>query len=207
MIQAACERALENGINLSQILDLVAEFRQKDSSTPVILMGYLNPVESMGYATFAQRAATSGVDGVLLVDLSAEEAEEPAKLLSEQGIDPIFLIAPTSPPERIELISQLAAGYLYYVSFKGVTGANRLNVDAVAQRVEMIRQHASLPVAVGFGIRDAQTAASVSQVADAVVVGSALVSRIGELCKDEAAILREVPDILRDMRKAMDASN
>lgn len=206
VIQAACERALLTGINLGLILDMVAEFRQQDSDTPVILMGYLNPVEAMGYEQFAKRAAAAGVDGALLVDLSAEEAIEPAAILSAQGVDPIFLIAPTSPAERVQRIGSLAGGYLYYVSFKGVTGANRLDVAAVAEQVSMIRQHADLPVAVGFGIRDAETAANVSKTADAVVVGSALVSKIAELGDNEAAILTEVPAILQGMRSAMDAA-
>jgi tryptophan synthase alpha chain len=205
VIQAACERALLSGINLRDILDMVAEFRRQDSSTPVILMGYLNPIESMGYEAFAQRAAAVGVDGALLVDLSAEEASEPAALLLAQGVDPIFLIAPTSTPERIQRIGKLAAGYVYYVSFKGVTGANRIDIAEVAASVNMIRQHADLPVAVGFGIRDAETAANVSRTADAVIVGSALVSKIADLAGDEAAILEEVPAILQGMRLAIDA--
>lgn len=205
VIQAACERALDKGITLGDILSLVSDFRQQDTVTPVILMGYLNPVESMGYEAFSERAAACGVDGVLLVDLSAEEAAEPATILREKGLDPIFLIAPTSPPERIRAIGELAGGYLYYVSFKGVTGANRLDVDAVAERVELIRTHSDLPVAVGFGIRDPDSASRVAKVSDAVVVGSALVSRIGDLCQDEEAILREVPPILSAMRSAMDS--
>lgn len=204
VIQAACERALARGITLSGVLDLVARFRQDNASTPVVLMGYLNPVEAMGYARFAEQAAKCGVDGVLLVDLSAEEAKRPAELLADAGVLPIFLVAPTSPPARIQRIAGLAGGYLYYVSFKGVTGANRLDVDNVRECVTRIREHASLPVAVGFGIRDAETAAQVSAIADAVVVGSALVSRIGDLCQDETAILDEVPSILRGMRQAMD---
>lgn len=206
VIQAACERALLTGISLSDILELVQAFRRDDDTTPVILMGYLNPVEAMGYEAFAQRAAAAGVDGVLLVDLSAEEAESPAAILKQQGLDPVFLIAPTSPVERIQRIASVAGGYLYYVSFKGVTGANRLDVDDVAKHLDMIRANTALPVAVGFGIRDADSAARVSAVADGVVVGSALVSRIGELCQDEAAILTEVPAILNSMRSAMDAA-
>lgn len=206
VIQAACERALLTGIGLSDILELVQRFRRDDDTTPVILMGYLNPVEAMGYETFAQRAAAAGVDGVLLVDLSAEEAEGPAAILKQQGLDPVFLVAPTSPVERIQRIASVAGGYLYYVSFKGVTGANRLDVDDVAEHLDLIRANTALPVAVGFGIRDADSAARVSSVADGVVVGSALVSRIGELYQDEAAILTDVPAILHSMRSAMDAA-
>lgn len=205
VIQAACERALMTGISLREILELISRFREQDTETPVVLMGYLNPVEAMGYAQFAEQAAAAGLDGVLLVDLSAEEAEEPVAILRAAGVAPVFLVAPTSPAARIQRIGELGNGYLYYVSFKGVTGANRLDVDEVARRVEEIRQHAALPVAVGFGIRDAESAAAISAVSDAVVVGSALVSKIGELCQDEAALLREVPAILQGMRNAMDS--
>ena len=206
VIQAACERALAKGTQLPDILDMVARFRQQDTDTPIVLMGYLNPVESMGYESFAKRASQAGVDGVLLVDLSAEEAAEPAELFYQHGLDPVFLVAPTSPISRIKRIAESARGYLYYVSFKGVTGASRLNVDEVAERVGEIRAHAQLPVAVGFGISNAQAAAEVSAVADAVVVGSALVSKIAELCHDEASLLQEVPAILQSMRQAMDAN-
>lgn len=205
VIQAACERALSTGITLADVLELVAEFRRKNNTTPVVLMGYLNPVEAMGYTQFAKRASQAGVDGVLLVDLSAEEAQDTVTTFEAQGLCTIFLVAPTSTQERVRSIGQLASGYLYYVSFKGVTGANRLDVDEVAERVAAIRQTVEIPVAVGFGIRDAASAAQVSRVADGVVVGSALVSRIGDLCHDEGAIVREVPEILRSMRKAMDA--
>ncbi|MGB1580399.1 MAG: tryptophan synthase subunit alpha [Nevskiales bacterium] len=204
VIQAACERALLTGISLRDILGLVQRFREQDKQTPVVLMGYLNPVEAMGYENFAQQAAAAGVDGVLLVDLSAEEADEPVQILKAAKLAPIFLIAPTSPDKRVQRIGELAGGYLYYVSFKGVTGANRLDVDAVAQQVANIRQYSELPVAVGFGIRDADSAAAVAAVSDAVVVGSALVSKIGALCQDEPALLEQVPAILASMRTAMD---
>ncbi|MDX1496741.1 MAG: tryptophan synthase subunit alpha [Salinisphaeraceae bacterium] len=205
VIQAACERALLTGISLRDILELIARFREQDSETPVVLMGYLNPVEAMGYEHFAEKAAEAGVDGVLLVDLSAEEADEPVRILKAAQLSPVFLIAPTSPEQRVKRIGELGGGYLYYVSFKGVTGANRLDVGSVAKQVADIRQHSDLPVVVGFGIRDADSASAVSAVADGVVVGSALVSKIGALCQDEAALLKEVPAILAEMRTAMDS--
>ncbi len=204
VIQAACERALKHGIGLRQIIELVADFRRQNRHTPVVLMGYLNPAERMGYAEFAAAAARAGVDGVLLVDLAVEEAERVTPLLRQQGLAPIFLLAPTSSDARIARVAKEAGGYLYYVSLKGVTGSHKLDVVAVAARVTEIRRHSQLPIAVGFGIRDAEAAARVAQTADGVIVGSALVSRIGELCEDEARLLREVPALLAGMRKAMD---
>jgi len=204
VIQLACERALRHGTSLRRVLRMVGEFRRRNDKTPVVLMGYLNPVESMGYETFAQSAAEAGVDGVLLVDLIAEEAAETAATLRRHGLDPVFLVAPTTSEARLERIAGLAAGYLYYVSLKGVTGSDRIDVDSLAQRVEALHHASRLPVAVGFGIRDAATAAQVAAVADGVIVGSALVSRVAELQKDHERLLREVPAVLADMRRAMD---
>ncbi len=204
VIQAACERALKHHIGLRDILQLVAEFRTLDTHTPVVLMGYLNPVERMGRQVFAATAQQAGVDGVLLVDLAVEEADEFVPTLRQHGLDPIFLLAPTSPDDRIARIAAQAGGYLYYVSLKGVTGSHKLDVAAVAAKLTAIRRHTRLPVAVGFGIRDAESAARVAEIADGVIVGSALVSRIGELCEDEPKLLREVPALLATMRQAMD---
>lgn len=204
VIQLACERALRHGTSLKRVLQMVGEFRRRNDSTPVVLMGYLNPVEAMGYETFAQSAAQAGVDGVLLVDLIAEEAAETAATLRRHGLDPVFLVAPTTTEARLQRIAGLAAGYLYYVSLKGVTGSDRIDVDSLAQRVQALRRASCLPVAVGFGIRDAATAARVAAVADGVIVGSALVSRVAELQEDHERLLREVPAVLADMRRAMD---
>jgi len=203
VIQAACERALAHHISLRQVLEMVSEFRRKDATTPVVLMGYLNPVEVMGYERFATAARDAGVDGVLTVDLPPEEASELISALQPAGIDPIFLLSPTSTAERIERISQVASGFLYYVSFKGVTGANRLDVNSVAKRLETIRAHTDLPVGVGFGIRDAESAASVAEVADAVVVGSALVKRIEVLAERPGEINDSVCQLVSEMRLAM----
>jgi tryptophan synthase alpha chain len=204
VIQAACERALAQGVSLRGILDMVREFRQQDPRTPVVLMGYLNPIEAMGYAEFAAAAQAAGVDGVLVVDLMPEESGILLPLLREQGLDAIYLVAPTTTEARMDEIARLASGYLYYVSFRGVTGANRLDVAEVAGKLEQLRRHTRLPVAVGFGIRDAESAARVGAVADAVVVGSALVSLIGQLGHDEAAMRRAVSEALADMRRALD---
>lgn len=204
-IQLACERALAHGTSLRQILGMVSAFRQTDTTTPIVLMGYLNPIERMGLAAFATAAAQSGVDGVLVVDLALEETPDYVPTFKAQGLDCIFLLAPTSPSQRIAAIAQAGSGYLYYVSLKGVTGAATLDVAQVAEKLTEIRRHTDLPIAVGFGIRDASSAQAVGQVADGVVVGSALVSRIAALQDDEAAILVQVPAILAEMRAALDA--
>ncbi|MGH8482603.1 MAG: tryptophan synthase subunit alpha, partial [Nevskiaceae bacterium] len=191
VIQLACERALAHGTSLAQVLRMVAQFRRRDRRTPVVLMGYLNPIESMGLAAFARRAKGAGVDGVLVVDLAVEEAPEFAPALRAQGLDCIFLLAPTSPAARIAAIAREGSGYLYYVSLKGVTGAASLDVGAVRRKVAEIRRQTALPVAVGFGVRDAATAAQVGRVADAVVVGSALVAEIAKNAK-RAKVLPKV---------------
>jgi tryptophan synthase alpha chain len=205
VIQAACERALTHHVSLRKVLAMVKGFRTQDQDTPVILMGYLNPVEVMGYAAFAQAAKDAGVDGLLTVDLPPEEAGDLLDELKKVAIDPIFLLSPNTSDERVRKIAAVASGFLYYVSFKGVTGANRLDVGAVASKVKTIRALTNIPVGVGFGIRDAQSAADVSAVADAVVVGSALVNRIAELAGQPADINARLSEILTAMRQAMDA--
>ncbi len=205
VIQAACERALKHHVSLRTVLDMVKSFRAQDQGTPVILMGYLNPVEVMGYATFAQAAQNAGVDGVLTVDLPPEEAGAFLVELKKVAIDPIFLLSPNTSDERVRKVAGVASGFLYYVSFKGVTGANRLDVGAVAAKLSSIRKLTQLPLGVGFGIRDAQSAAEVSGVADAVVVGSALVTRIADLADQPEKIAAAVSTVLADMRQAMDA--
>lgn len=204
VIQKACERALAQGVCLHQVLDMVAQFRQDNQDTPIVLMGYLNPTEAMGYDNFAKAANTVGVDGLLTVDLPPEEAQDLAQVLTAAGIDPIFLLAPTSSPERIKRVVALARGCVYYVSLKGVTGSAALDVVAVQQKVDAIRAYTDLPIGVGFGIKDAASAAAVSRVADAVVVGSALVSRIEAFAEDPARMQTEVTHLLAAMRQAMD---
>lgn len=204
VIQEACERALAHHVSLRRVLDMVAEFRREDAETPVVLMGYLNPIEVLGYEAFARAAAEAGVDGVLTVDLPPEEGHDLVEALKACGIDPIFLLAPTSDARRIQAVCGLASGFVYYVSLKGVTGAASLDVEAVARKLTEIRRYASTPVGVGFGIKDAQAAAEVARVADAVVVGSALVRRIAEHADDPAAIEAHIAQLLGDMRAAMD---
>jgi tryptophan synthase alpha chain len=205
VIQKACERALAQGVTLHRVLDLVADFRRSDPTTPLVLMGYLNPIESFGYAAFAQAAQVAGVDGVLTVDMPPEEAGPLVAELEAAGLDPIFLLAPTSPPERVRQVAAVARGYIYYVSLKGVTGSAALDVTEVQQKLDAIRPYTDLPIGVGFGIRDAATAAAVARVAEAVVVGSALVSRIAELADDPPRLQAEVGALLAGMRQAMDA--
>jgi len=204
VIQKACERALKHNISLHDVLAMVKQFRQTDSETPVVLMGYMNPVEIMGYENFAKAAVEAGVDGLLTVDMPPEEAGDLVATLAEAGIDPIFLLAPTTIDERIAKICADASGFVYYVSLKGVTGAANLDVAAVEHKVEQIRRHTDLPIGVGFGIRDAATAQQVSAVADAVVVGSAVVNRVAENADQPEKINEAVCGLLRDMRTAMD---
>lgn len=204
VIQLACERALAQGTNLKQVLQLVAEFRRKNTTTPVVLMGYLNPIESMGLQTFARNAKHAGVDGVLVVDLAVEEAPEFSPAPRAQGLDCIFLLAPTSSATRMQAISQEASGYLYYVSLKGVTGASTLDVQNVEAKLAEIRRHTQLPLAVGFGVRDAATAAAVGRTADAVIVGSALVAEIEKHQQTPAALPKILADKLQVMRQALD---
>lgn len=198
------ERALKHGVSLRQVLAMVSEFRQHDDHTPVVLMGYLNPVEIMGVAAFADAAKAAGVDGVLTVDLPPEEAEDLDLELKRVGLDPIYLLAPTTSLARAKLITDAASGYVYYVSLKGVTGAATLDTDAVAARIAELRSITQLPIGVGFGIKDASTAAAVARHADGVVVGSVLVQRLGELAHDTAAIPAALTAILAPMRAAID---
>jgi tryptophan synthase alpha chain len=178
VIQRASERALAQHATLGKVLEVVADFRTANATTPVVLMGYANPIEAMGVASFAQRAQQAGVDGVLVVDYPPEEAEAFAKLMHEHGIAPIFLLAPTTPEARIEAVARLARGYVYYVSLTGVTGAGHLDTDEVARKLAEIRRHVTLPVGVGFGIRDAASAQAIAAHADAVVIGSRIIQEI-----------------------------
>lgn len=205
VIQAACERALKHHMSLRRVLEMVAEFRRDNDETPVLLMGYLNPIEAMGSADFAAAAQQAGVDGVLTVDLPPEEADELVAGLRAHEVDPIFLLSPTTTDARVARIAEQAGGFLYYVSFKGVTGATRLDVDAVAEKVNHLKSIAALPIGVGFGIRDAESAARISQAADAVIVGSALVRHIAESSDHPETIRDRVTEELRAMRQAMDA--
>lgn len=211
VIQRAADRAIAQGVGLARVLELVADFRQRDTATPVVLMGYANPIERMGQAEFASRAAEAGVDGVLVVDYPPEEVIEFAATLGEHGIAPIFLLAPTSTEERIKAVATVARGYVYYVSLKGVTGAGSLNTDDVADRVALIRRHVrDIPVGVGFGIRDAESAQRVARSADAVVIGSKLIETMEQAVANAPAAQQTDAAVaaasgwLRTIRQALD---
>ena len=204
-IQQAHERALLHNTSLRNILEMVTEFRQTNQTTPVVLMGYLNPIEIMGYETFAKAAQAAGVDGVLTVDLPPEEGMGVLPLFREHELDPIFLISPTTPTMRMQSVAEAGGGFIYYVSLKGVTGANTLDVAQVAARLAQIREHTDLPLGVGFGIKDAATAAAVAQVADAVVVGSAIIKLIEAMPNDHATLMNNISSLLVSMRTAKDA--
>ena len=205
VIQEACERALEHHVSLDDVLTMVTEFRKQDSETPVVLMGYLNPIEVMGYQVFADKASSAGVDGVLTVDLPPEEGHDILPIFKTANIAPIFLLAPTTVETRMKQICDVGSGFVYYVSLKGVTGSSSLDVDAVADKLDVIRKYATTPVGVGFGIKDAESAAKVSQVADAVVVGSAIVNLIAEHVTEPERFTQDIVDLLASMREAMDS--
>ena len=197
VIQKAHERALLSGMPLTQVLDLVREFRQSDNKTPIVLMGYANPVERMGYAHFADAAAAAGVDGLLTVDIPPEEAQALNAELKRVGIDNIFLLAPTTTDDRAKHICELATGYLYYVSLKGVTGAGHLDATEVRNKLAHFRGFTSLPLCVGFGIKDAESARAISQTADGVVVGSVLVNAMAEQGSAAAAAVAAIVGSIR----------
>ena len=207
VIQKAGEKALTLGIGTSQVLHMVKVFRSKDRATPVVLMGYANPIERYdgkhGIDAFVQDAAAAGVDGVLVVDYPPEECEDFANKLRAHQMDLIFLLAPTSTKERMALVGRLASGYVYYVSLKGVTGSGALDTDAVALAIPRIKQHVSIPVGVGFGIRDAATAKAVGAVSDAVVIGSKIIQLIEDQPYEKVTAV--ATDFLRSIRVALDS--
>lgn len=207
VIQKAGERALAAGVGTRQVLDMVSEFRRNDGKTPVVLMGYANPVERYdlmhGPDAFVTDAAQSGVDGILIVDYPPEECEGFAAKLKSKGLDLIFLLAPTSTDERMRQIARVASGYVYYVSLKGVTGAGHLDTDAVEQMLPRIRRHVQIPVGVGFGIRDAATARAIGKVADAVVIGTRIIELLQDAPREQA--VAAAADFLRGIRQALDA--
>lgn len=206
VIQLGHERALENNVSLTDVLNLVARFRQTDQNTAVVLMGYANPLEAMGYETFADKASTAGVDGLLTVDMPPEESSELQALLAAKGIDIIYLIAPTTTSERMQKIAQVASGYLYYVSLKGVTGAGHLDVAEVNDKVAQIRALTDLPICVGFGIKDGSSARQISAGADGAVIGSVLVARMAELGKtDKEAVAQKTAELISEIRHAVDS--
>ena len=203
VIQSAGERALARGIGMTQVLGFVKSFRARNDTTPIVLMGYANPIERYGVDRFVVDAKAAGVDGVLVVDYPPEECEGFASTLKANGLDPIFLLAPTSTEARMQHIGRIASGYVYYVSLKGVTGAGHLNVDAVAAMIPRIKAFVNLPVGVGFGIRDARTAQAVASVADAVVIGTALVQWLQTQTRDNVAAA--AGEYIAGIRAALDS--
>jgi len=203
VIQKASERALAKGIGMVQVLGFVRSFRARDAGTPVVLMGYANPIERYGPDRFVADARDAGVDGVLVVDYPPEECEAFALALKASGLDPIFLLAPTSTEQRMKDVGLVASGYVYYVSLKGVTGAGHLDTDTVRAMVPRIKAHVKVPVGVGFGIRDARTARAVAALADAVVIGTALVQRLETCTRDNVAAA--AGEFIAEIRRAIDS--
>jgi len=203
VIQRASDRALKHGVGLDRVLAFVQEFRASNQATPVVLMGYANPIEAMGVERFVKDAQRAGVDGVLVVDYPPEECASFAELVRSHGMDLIFLLAPTSSDARMAQVAKLASGYLYYVSLKGVTGAGHLDLAEVAEKIPRIRKQTSLPVGVGFGIRDAATAKAVAAFADAVVIGSAIIQQMEAAAQGEQ--VSQAGRFMREIREALDA--
>lgn len=201
VIQRASERALAHGVSLTDVLGMVAEFRKQNQSTPIILMGYANPIEAMGYDKFVKLAQAAGVDGVLTVDYPPEECQEFVAILAKHGIDPVFLLAPTSNAQRVEAVIKSASGFVYYVSLKGVTGASHLDIVEVGHKVAAIRTMTDLPIGVGFGVRDAATAKAVAAIADAVVIGSRTVQEIESSTPEN--VVENVKRLMREIRAAV----
>jgi len=203
VIQQACERALVHDVSLTDVLGMVSEFRKTNQTTAIVLMGYLNPIEVMGYSNFAKQASEAGVDGVLTVDLPPEEAKDLITTFEENSLEPIFLVSPESTVDRFKKITQFSRGFLYYVSLKGVTGVKSIDTKSVALKLEELREFTELPICVGFGINDATTAATISEIADGVVVGSSVVKRIAANKDNEEKMIAEVKSFLSSLRQAM----
>ena len=204
VIQRSGERALKHGVGLADVLRMVADFRRADSATPIVLMGYANPVEAMGIERFAAAAKAAGIDGVIVVDYPPEECLDFSALMKRSGVDPIFLLAPTSTKKRIDEVARSGSGYLYYVSLRGVTGASNIDFSEISNKIPAIRAATRMPIGVGFGIRDAESARRIAASADAVVIGSRIIQEI-EAGSPEQAVAR-VKALLQPIREALDAS-
>jgi len=204
VIQRSGERALKHGVGLAQVLGMVSEFRRKDSETPIVLMGYANPIEAMGIERFAAAAKAAGIDGVIVVDYPPEECLDFCALMKRNGVDPIFLLAPTSTKKRIDEVARSGSGYLYYVSLRGVTGASNIDFSEISNKIPAIRAATRMPIGVGFGIRDAESARRIAASADAVVIGSRIIQEIEAGAPDQA--VARVKAFLQPIRQALDAS-
>lgn len=206
VIQRASERALAHKMSLRRTLEVAAEFRKTNQTTPLVLMGYLNPIEAMTYEGFANAAQRADIDGVLTVDLPPEEGLECSALLKARGIDPIFLLAPNSSSERVQKMDAAGSGYIYYVSLKGVTGAGHLNIADVEHKLQQIRANTQLPIAIGFGVKDADTANAIAHLGDGVVIGSALISKIEAHLDDPELAQNEIIALLTSIRQTLDST-
>jgi len=204
IIQIACERALKQNVSCSDIFSLVENFRKQNTDTPIVLMGYLNPIERMGYNLFAKKANEVGVDAILVVDLPHEEAKDLVSIFKKNNLESIFLVAPNTNADRIKKILEYASGFLYYVSLKGVTGASSLNINKTLEKLEDIKNLVDLPLAVGFGIKDANTAELLSENADAIVIGSAIVSIIEKSQNDKVKVNNDIMNLLNPIRLKLD---
>ena len=202
IIQRASERALKNSVGITAVIKLAADFRKKDKNTPLILMGYANPIEAIGIDNFISLAEEAGIDGVITVDYPPEESEQFVKKLKEKNIDSIFLLSPTTDDKRIDLIIKQATGFLYYVSLKGVTGSENIDINQVAKKVSNIKRYTSLPIAVGFGVRDAKTAKEVSLISDAVVIGSRIVKEIENSNNEE--LINNIKKLMDEMKMSIE---
>lgn len=203
-IQLAHERALAQNVSLRDCLQVVAKFRQVNQDTPIVLMGYLNPVEIMGVDTFAQKAGEAGIDGTIIVNLPPEEAGEMTSTLEAHGIEPVYLLAPTTTDERAAYVCRAAKGFVYYVSLKGTTGASHLDIDDVSEKLARFRQYSELPIMVGFGVKDGESAKAVAGVADGAVVGTAIVNRIHEHGDNPQQMIESVSGFVQELRQAID---
>ncbi len=202
VIQQSSEEAIKKGMTLSSVLDVVCEFREKDDKTPVILMGYLNPIEKFGYQNFIQQASESGVDGLLIVDMPPEEADDLLSLLNQYNMSQIFLIAPTTTRKRQEYILSKSSGFIYCVALKGVTGSNNVDYGDLSEKFTTIRSLTNLPIAIGFGVKDVESALAVAEYGDAVVIGSALVKKLGK-CNNEKQIKKTIKKFIKPIAKAL----
>ncbi|WP_414719595.1 tryptophan synthase subunit alpha [Thiomicrospira sp.] len=208
VIQKAVERALKHNVSLKQVLSIVKQFRETDTETPVLLMGYLNPIEAMGFEFFAEQAQQAGLDGVLTVDMPPEETAGYTELLKKYNLDRVFLVSPTTPESRLKAVSDQGSGFVYYVSLKGVTGTGKLDATNVKTQVELLKKQVDLPVGIGFGIRDAESAYQMAQVGEAVIVGSALVNLIEQHQNDGlSAIKQALTNQMRVFRHALDQAD
>lgn len=205
VIQLAAKRALANNVTLRDVIGMVAEFRKTDQQTPIVMMGYLNPIEQMGYDAFARAASSAGVDGTITVNAPPEEGEVLDRCLEENGIDPVYLLAPTTSLERAKLIFSRSRGFAYYVSLKGTTGASTLDIDDVSSRIAKLKEVATLPIAVGFGIKTGEAAAAVASIADGAVIGAAVVGIVEANADNPADIPARVAEFVRGVRQAMDS--